>query len=147
MPIIQVIKLKIKNMKKINHNQSGIVHHIGLFIVLVLVAGIVGFAGMRVWQQRQSAKAASWDQIAYNFMNPGELRVYACRIDDTYAKVFIKNTSSYELSLSDGITTRTIKASSEAGPFTSKWSGIISWNNIVSINYSLADTVALNSYC
>lgn len=134
-------------MKKINNNQQGIVHHIGIFILVLVVFGALGFAGFRVWQNREAAKAATWDQIAYNDMNPGELRVYACKVDANLAKVFIKNTSGYTLSLSTGLGNQTIEPNSESGPFTSKWTGSISWNNITSVMYSLDDTVAVKSSC
>ena len=134
-------------MKKINNNQQGIVHHIGIFMLVLLVLSALGFAGMRVWQNRESAKAATWDQIAYNDMNPGDLRIYACKVNSELAKVFVKNTSGYTLNLSTGLGTQTIKPNSESGPFTSKWTGNVSWNNITSVIYNLDGTVAVNSSC
>ncbi len=134
-------------MKKLQNNQAGIVHHIGLFLIVVVVLGAVGFAGMRVLQARQSAKAATWDQIAYNDMNPGDLRVYACKVDDNLAKVYVKNTSSYTLNVTTGLSTVEVKPNSNSGPFSSKWIGSVSWNNISDVKYDLAGTVAASSVC
>lgn len=52
-----------KSMKKANEN--GIVHHLVLIILLVLVAGGVGFAGWRVYQNKKMvASAATYLAVA-----------------------------------------------------------------------------------
>jgi len=128
-------------MKKLHQNQSGVIHHLGLIVLIFAVLAGLGFAGMRVWQARESAKAESWDQVSYYFMNPGEFRVYACKVDEQMAKVFIRNDSNHTLSVSTGTNVVTIKPNSKSGPYTSKIIGVVSWNNISNESYSLEDNL------
>jgi len=134
-------------MKNIHKQQEGIVHHLGLIILLLAVLGLMGFAGYRVWQARETAKAETWDQVSYVFMNPGEFSLYACKVDDQMAKVFIKNNSNHTLKLSTGTNTLSIKPNSNAGPYNSKWVGNVSWNNISNQDYSLEGVAATISSC
>jgi len=49
-------------MKKLN--QKGFTHHLVMFVILAVVLGAMGFAGYRVWQNRNiDAQAASWKQV------------------------------------------------------------------------------------
>lgn len=64
-------------MKKIN--QKGIAH-IQLIAIAVLVVGLLGFAGWRVWQSRQmSASAANFTKIGTHYYNGAVYEVKACR--------------------------------------------------------------------
>jgi len=134
-------------MKNIHNQQEGVVHHLGLIILLLAVLGAMGFAGWRVWQAKETAKAENWDQVSYYFMNPGEFRVYGCKVDDQMAKVFIKNDSNHTLKVSTGTNVITVKPNSNSGQYTSKWSGVVSWNNISNHEYSLSGTPAEYSSC
>jgi len=49
-------------MKKLN--QKGFTHHLVMFVILAVVLGAMGFAGYRVWQNKNiDAKAAGWTRI------------------------------------------------------------------------------------
>jgi len=54
----------------LNNNQDGVIHHLMLIVLAVVVTGLVGFAGYRVWQNRNiDAQAASWRTIT-NYKGP-----------------------------------------------------------------------------
>lgn len=57
--------MKIRS-NKLTRNESGIIHHLALFVILGLVLAGVGFAGWRVWSGRDDANASSyrWSQIS-----------------------------------------------------------------------------------
>jgi len=64
----------MKHIKEIDSNQSGIIHHLILFLVIGFVLGVTSFAGWRVWKNGQdtSAKAES-NLIGANFKTNGNI--------------------------------------------------------------------------
>lgn len=63
---------------KLSNNQSGVIHHLALFVLIGLVLAGVSFAGWRVWQGRSEASATNkWQQIVSNSHGT----VSACKSD------------------------------------------------------------------
>jgi len=83
-------------MKKLN--QKGFTHHLVMFVILAVVLGAMGFAGYRVWQNKNiDARAANWgSSIVYNFNNT--VNAHACRVRVTNStslvRTAINNTSA-----------------------------------------------------
>lgn len=64
---------------KLTKHQKGVIHHLALFVLLGLVLAGVSFAGWRIWQSRDEAKAYSWSYITKG--NGAVAVVKACKTD------------------------------------------------------------------
>jgi len=66
----------MKQRNKLNSDQRGVIHHLMLFLIVGFVVAAVGFAGWRVWQTRESAKAES-DLVSSNYQTNGPILLNA----------------------------------------------------------------------
>ena len=86
-------------MKKIN--QKGFAHHLLIFGLLALVVGAAGFAGYRVWKNKNiDAQAAGWTSLGWQ--DPYEVNFYACKVSIAKSNnYYIKGYMSTEKTGSD----------------------------------------------
>ena len=96
-------------MKKLN--QKGFTHHLLIFAILALVVGAAGFAGWRIYKNKNiDAQAYNWTRIAYIPFGSGNrsaVSVFACKsavsnswfksINGRIIRAYVVNTTSYDL--------------------------------------------------
>lgn len=80
-------------MKKITlRNQKGYSHNIALLTIGVLVLGVIGFAGFRVYKEKNSANASA---LTPNLvLSSSGSRITACQLPNGVTKFGLDNTGS-----------------------------------------------------
>lgn len=82
----------MKNYKK---NQAGYTHNIALLVLGVLVLGVVGFAGFKVYKNKSNASALAPNLV----LDVSGSRITACKVSNKQIKFGLNNMNSNEARL------------------------------------------------
>jgi len=81
-------------MKKLN--QKGFTHHLVMFVILAVVLGAMGFAGYRVWQNKNiDAEAYTYATVAKG----GGVAIRACHYQSGIIYYYVQNRTSRKLTV------------------------------------------------